>query len=285
MFRIFTFRQLACLSLFICLIMLFASLLNALSPIITANAAVQVQVPIIMYHHICDNASLWGDYVIPTTELEADFIYFKENNITPVSFAQLRAFVISGEPLPERPVVLTFDDGQKSFLTRVVPLLEKYCYPANVNVVGSLTRLYTQNGDCNDRYAYLNEADIITLSKNPLVEIGCHSYDFHTLGARRGAGRLKGEEDNSYKGAVVEDLTLFNDLYYSLTHDKAIIYAYPYGIRNDLLLELLKENHFTITLTCRESVNTLSHGSSLFELGRFNRPHGISSDYFFNKMF
>ena len=151
MFKIFTFRQLAFLSFFICIIMLFSALLNALSPILTANASANIKVPIVMYHQICDNSALWGDYVIPLKDLEEDFIYFKENDITPISLAQLQAFVLSGEPLPEKCIVITFDDGQKSFLTKVVPLLEKYGYPANINIVGSLTQLYTQNGDCNDR--------------------------------------------------------------------------------------------------------------------------------------
>lgn len=285
MFKIFTFRQLSLLSLFICIIMLIGATLNALAPVVEASVQAGVSVPVVMYHQICENSSLWGDYVIPLSELEKDFQYFKDNGITPVSFAQLRDFVQNGALLPKKPIVITFDDGQKSFLTRVVPLLEKYQYPANINIVGSLTELYTKNGDNNDCYAYLNENDIKELNSNPLIETGCHSYNLHTLGGRRGMSRLWGESDTDYEALILKDIALFNSFYYSITQNKTEIYAYPYGIRNDFLLETLKEQGFTITLTCRESVNVLKKGSDLFELGRFNRPYGINRDIFFKSMF
>ena len=238
-----------------------------------------------MYHHVCDKKALWGDYVISSQDLEEDFKYFKSNNITPISFSQLKSFVLSGTPLPERCIILTFDDGQKSFLTKVVPLLEKYNFPANVNVVGSLTELYTENGDNNDCYAYLNVADLRTLKSNPLVEIGCHTYNLHTLGKRRGAGRITGEADAEYKEMLVTDISCFNDVYFSAVNDKTDIFAYPYGIRNDFLEATLKEQGFTVTLTCRESPNVLKKGDSLYELGRFNRPYGINRECFFEKCF
>ena len=203
----------------------------------------------------------------------------------PVSFNQLKNFVLTGEALPPKCIILTFDDGQKSFLTKVLPLLEKYNYPANINIVGALTQLYTDNGDNNDCYAYLNSEDIKLLHLHQLVEIGCHSYDFHSLGTRRGASRLKNETDAEYKKIVRKDIFLFNSLYSSVTQDKTTIYAYPYGIRNDFLLEELKEQGFTVTLTCRESVNHISRGDSLYELGRFNRPYGINRELFFGKIF
>ena len=285
MFKTFTFRQLIILSIFLCLILLFSAFLNIIAPAVTANTQGSVAVPIVMYHHICDKPSLWGDYVISSDDLENDFIYFKEQGITPISFAQLKNFVLTGEALPQKCIILTFDDGQKSFLTKALPLLEKYSYPANVNIVGSLTQLYTQNGETNDCYAYLNTEDVKYLNTHPLVEIGCHSFDFHTLGKRRGAARLRNENIDDYKNIILSDISLFNDFYHTATQDKTVIYAYPYGIRNDIILETLKEHNFTVTLTCREAVNHISQGAHLYELGRFNRPHGISREQFFKKLF
>lgn len=115
MFKIFTFRQLIILSIFLCLILLFSTFLNIIAPAVTANAQGSVAVPIVMYHHICDKPSSWGDYVISSDDLENDFIYFKEQGITPISFAQLKNFVLTGEALPQKCIILTFDDGQKAF--------------------------------------------------------------------------------------------------------------------------------------------------------------------------
>ncbi len=285
MFRIFTFRQLSFLAIAISVIMLSGATLNALSPYAQVFSKNSVCVPIVMYHQISSDSALFGDYVIPLTLLEEDFSYFKENEITPVSFKDLQSFVKFGKNLPKKCVVITFDDGERTFLTKVLPLLEKYNYPANVNIVGSLTDLYTKNEDTNDRYAYLNEDDILSLSQNNLVELGCHSYNLHSLGNRKGMGKLKGEDEEKYNDIISEDIALFQTQFSRITGYKPSIMAYPYGIRNENLLQMLKNNGFSVTLTCRETVNTLTVGGDLYELGRFNRPYGISSENFFRKIF
>ena len=284
MFRLFTFKQLAITSSLLCFILLFSSLLNTASVYVPVFTKPSVCVPIVMYHQISEKKEAWGDYIVPLSLLREDFQYFKDNNIHPVSFSQLEKYVKNGVLLPENPLVITFDDGEKSFLTKVVPLLEEFSFPANVNIVGALVDLYTENGDNNDAYAYLNKDDIKTLSYNPLVEIGCHTYNLHSLTNRKGMKKLPGETSEQYKNFITEDIRLFKEKYYSLTGKTLTCFAYPFGMRSDELLEILKNEGFTITLTCRESVNTLSVGDNLYELGRFNRHYTSNSKSFFEKI-
>lgn len=284
-FKIFRFRQLAIISVFLCNIMLMGACLNAVSPYITVMSQPHINVPVIMYHQVYKSAKNCGDYIISLSTLREDFEYMRKNNITPVSFAELYNYVENGAPLPQNPVVITFDDGEKSFLTKVVPLLEEYSYPANVNVIGSLVEMYTQNGETNDSYAYLSESDIKALNENPLVEIGCHTYNLHSLTSRRGVAQLYGESDEKYCDVIKNDIEKFNELFIRLTGKAPTIFAYPYGIKNKACDHIIKNNGFTVTLTCREAVNTISPGGTLFDLGRFNRPHGISTAKFFDKIF
>lgn len=285
MFKIFTFRQIAIISAFVCLIMLLGSFLNTLAPYVAVFSQGRVKLPIIMYHQISENQSIWGDYVIPLSVLEEDFQYMKSHNITPISFEDLKRYAQKGEKLPENPIIITFDDGERSFITKVLPLLEKYKYPANMNLVGSLVELYTKNGDTDDRYAYLNETDVKVLSKNDLVTLGCHSYNLHSLSNRRGMGKLYGEGEEDYKNLINADLDKFNKEYGRITGATTDVIAYPYGIKNDTLRSIVREQGYKITLTCREEVNTISVGDSLEELGRFNRPYGVSSKSFFEKIY
>lgn len=285
MFKIFTFKQLAVISVVVCLIMLLGSLLNTLSPLVSVFAQGKLRVAVIMYHQISENQAIWGDYVIPLEALREDFEYMKKHNMNPISFKQLSAYVSKGDALPQNPVVITFDDGERSFLTKVLPLLEEYSYPANVNIIGSLVELYTQNGDTDDRYAYLNKADVKKLAQHPLVELGCHSYNLHSLSGRRGMGKTYGEGEEAYKSLIIDDLEKFMELFVGITGNKTSIIAYPYGIKNSTLTEIVSQKGFTITLTCREALNTLSVGDSLDELGRFNRPYGKSSQSFFEKIY
>lgn len=285
MFRIFTFKQIAIISFFLCLIMLLGSFFNTLSPYVAVFSQSTEKIPIIMYHQISENKSIWGEYVIPLSVLEEDFKYMKNHNITPISFEQLMLYAEKGEKLPQNPIILTFDDGERSFITKVLPLLEEYSYPANMNIVGSLVELYTKNGDTDDRYAYLNEKDIKDLAKNDLVSLGCHSYNLHSLSGRRGMGKIYGENEEAYKKLIYEDIGKFNTYFERITGAKTEIIAYPYGIKNETLKAIAREKGFKITLTCREEVNRISVGGSLEELGRFNRPYGYSSESFFDKIY
>ena len=97
--------------------------------------------------------------------------------------------------------------------------------------------------------------------------------------------RLPSESDEEYVNFIKSDIKNFDDLFYRLTGDKPTIFAYPYGIKNDHLPQILGESGYKIILTSGERVNKLSVGSPLTEIGRFNRPHGISSDTFFKKLF
>ena len=284
MFRIFSRRHVLIIAVILCSIFLFGSLFNVAVPEIAASAKAGVTVPIIMYHQVCNDPAVLGDYAITPDLLREDFEYMKAKGITPVSFEQLISYVKSGKALPENPIVLTFDDGERSFLTKVLPLLKEYSYPANVNIVGSLVELYTQNGDTDDRYAYLNEDDIRLLSNEPLVELGYHSHNLHSLSKRRGMGRLYGESDEDYARLIAEDIQSFTTLFKKLTNKSPVIAAYPYGIRNDTLQGILEANKFTVTLTCRESTNTLNVGGDLLELGRFNRPYRTSTATFFENI-
>lgn len=284
MFKILKFKQLAAVSVGLCFVMLTGSALNAFSPYIPVYSQLSETVPIVMYHQICEKESRCGDYVITVSQLREDFQYLKDNNFSPVSFKTLEDYVKTGEPLPEKPIVITFDDGERSFITKVLPLLEEYSYPANVNIVGALVELYTENGDTDDRYAYLNEQDIKELSVNPLVEIGCHTYNLHNLNKRRGMSKLPGESEEEYRAKMQKDISFFQEKFYEMTGQKTTYFAYPYGIRNDTVEDILKSMKFTVTLTCRESPNTITVGGDLYELGRFNRPFGKSSSAFFEKL-
>lgn len=284
MYKIITYKKLVIFSAILCFVMIFSAVANTFLPVISVFKEKKQEVLILMYHQVSENSSLWGDYVIPASLLKEDFEYLKNNNYTPIKIKDILDFTKGTKKLPEKAVVITFDDGQRSFLTKVVPLLEEYNYPAVVNIVGALTDLYTENGETNDKYAYLNWNDVKTLSQNPLVEIGHHSYNFHSLGYRRGMGKIYGESNSAYSEIIKTDIEKLNEKLLSNIGERPYILAYPYGIRNDTLLEIAKDENFPVTLSCRESINKISVGDELFELGRFNRPYGKSSDIYFESI-
>ena len=60
--------------------------------------------------------------------------------------------------------------------------------------------------------------------------------------------------------------------------------AFPYGVYCKDTLSIIKDMGFEAAFTCTERINYLSGDpDELYELRRFNRPHGISSEQFFKK--
>ena len=90
-----------------------------------ARAAEPVALPILMYHHISKAADQCGKHVISPQTLEGDLQYLADNGYTAVTTADLIAYVDQGKALPEKPVMITFDDGQLSVLEYALPLLER----------------------------------------------------------------------------------------------------------------------------------------------------------------
>ena len=86
--------------------------IGALGAILTVMAEDPgVRVPVIMYHAVMDDASRLGKYVISPEELESDFKWLSENGYTAILSEDLINYTENGAALPEKPILLTFDDG------------------------------------------------------------------------------------------------------------------------------------------------------------------------------
>lgn len=164
-------------------------------------------VPVLMYHYIYTASdkpsSLNVNYTIDT-DFEAQLKYLTENGYYFPSFTELRAFVDGKIALPEKSIILTFDDAQWGFFKYGVPLLEKYRVPATSFVIG------TQNG-----------ADKVRGYANPFVQFQSHSYDMHKGGGNIGHG---GVISAMTKDEIVKDL---QTSFAQVGNSNAL--AYPFG--------------------------------------------------------
>jgi peptidoglycan/xylan/chitin deacetylase (PgdA/CDA1 family) len=86
--------------------------------------------PILMYHYISDppaDADIYRkDLSVSPSRFESHLKYLKENGYQAISLDELLDFLNTGKPLPEKPVILTFDDGYADNYANAFPLLQKY---------------------------------------------------------------------------------------------------------------------------------------------------------------
>jgi peptidoglycan/xylan/chitin deacetylase (PgdA/CDA1 family) len=99
----------------------------------------RLAVPILMYHYVGDSPPAAGPQsarlTVPTAQFEAEMDYLATNGYHPVTLEEVRATMAGGEPLPSRPVAITFDDGGRDNYTVVFPILQRHGFRATFFVI------------------------------------------------------------------------------------------------------------------------------------------------------
>ena len=128
------------------------------------------RVPVIMYHDIIlarDKTSQWYDCSLD--EFKEQMKTLADAGAHPISVADLYRHLTTGSVLPDKAVVLTFDDNYQGFYDNAWPVLTEYKFPAMMFVhtgfVGSKEGLHPKM-----TYDELRE-----LMKNPLFTVGSHT--------------------------------------------------------------------------------------------------------------
>ena len=94
-----------------------------------------IDVPILTYHKVDD---VVDPLSVPPAEFEQQMKYLQENGYHSISPDQLTAYLNYGRPLPDRPVMITFDDGYVDNYVNAYPILKKYDFTATVFIVTGL---------------------------------------------------------------------------------------------------------------------------------------------------
>ena len=234
-------------------------------------------VPIIMYHSVCENNRVQSDYRVSPSVFESDLKYLYDNGYTAIYVADLVAYVYEGYALPEKPVIITLDDGYLNNLTEVLPILEKYDMCATVSVVGEFVERAEKESDPNPLYAYLTWENIRTLEDSGRIEIGNHTNSMHEIGERRGCMKLIGESEEGYDKVLSADLTALQNALTERAALTPIVFTYPFGFVSEESLPVIKKLGFLAALTCYERINYINGTrEQLYRLGRFNRTPGKS---------
>jgi peptidoglycan/xylan/chitin deacetylase (PgdA/CDA1 family) len=128
-------------------------------------------VPILMYHHIADPPPdadpIRRDLSVSPQAFEAQLRYLVGAGYQPLTLRDLTYHLALGAPLPEKPIILTFDDGYEDNYTNAYPLLKKYGFVGTFFIV-------TEPVD-KGRAGYMSWAQIEIMSSGGM-EIGSHSY-------------------------------------------------------------------------------------------------------------
>jgi len=247
---------------------------------ITVEEIASADVPILMYHHL---DSIADKNTIVTRETFEKYIKaLVDNGYTGVSFEQLVNYVENDGELPQKPIVITFDDGYLSNYEFAYPVLKKYNIKATIFIIGISVGKDTYRNTENSDYPiipHFNYAQANEMVESGIISIQSHSYDMHQIELyekllnreyRHGVLPCEGESEEEYTANFREDYIRSKTELETAVKGKSIAYAYPYGICTELSERLLQEMGVKVTLTSNYGSNIIIKGKpeSLYLLNR-----------------
>lgn len=243
-----------------------------------------IELPIAMYHSVTDEGKSPGEYVISRKRLEQDLQYLQQAGWETVTVQQVVDYVENGAPLPEHPVMLTFDDGYYNNYANAYPLLERYGMKGVLSPIGTLTEQFTQAQEApHEVWSYCTEQQLVEMAQSGVIEMQNHSFDFHELSPRRGCLRKQGEDQAAYENIFRTDTQRAQEVFAKLGIDEPICYTYPYGACNAETDALVEQCGFVSSLSCEEGINRLTHDPRcLYKLKRWNRDGRQSTEQFWS---
>ena len=98
-----------------------------------------VEIPILMYHYVSAPPggadSVRKDLSVSPERFESHLAYLRDSGYHTISLDDMMYALTQGRPLPEKPVILTFDDGYVDNYLNAFPLLSRYGMVGNFFII------------------------------------------------------------------------------------------------------------------------------------------------------
>lgn len=193
-------------------------------------------VAILCYHEV-DRP---GDkFAVTSSALKSQLAYLQKNGYHFVSLDEYIRYTRGELTLPEKSVMITFDDGYQSFYTRAYPILKQYNAPAMLAVVTSWT---DGEGKPTDVRSLATWDELRELEASGLVTVVSHSHALHKQQAIDPQGDRNGvagyhlyinqryETDDEYQARLAADMAETQRLFAEHLGHKSRAIVWPYGI-------------------------------------------------------
>ncbi len=199
------------------------------------------------YHNVKDQ---WDDdpMTVSTERLISHLSWLKAHHYHPVSVQDVLDAKAGKKPLPDKAVLLTFDDGYRNFYDKIYPVLKMFDYPAVFALVTSWMETPAgQQVDYGDqkkpREYFLSWKQVREMTASGLVEIASHSHDMHhgVVGNPQGnsqpaavtrrylAHSKQYETEGDFRRRVAEDLGRSAGIIKQRTGVAPRVMVWPYG--------------------------------------------------------
>jgi peptidoglycan/xylan/chitin deacetylase (PgdA/CDA1 family) len=236
---------------------------DSLKRIIELNVVKAKKIPVLLYHHLKREGDIAPDErenstILSVERFEEQMRHLYKNKFYTATVAELEMYIKGEILLPERTVVITFDDGYKSNADFAYPILKRYDFKAGIFLI---TRLIGESGEkeflgwdsireCGDVFTYHS-----------------HSHDLH-----------KRREDGRTDFTIATQRDALNDLVISANVINTGYFAYPHGQIGKSSRELLRTAGYRMAFGLTEAY--VAQGADLYDIPRFIVTPQVKPDLF-----
>ncbi len=188
---------------------------------------------ILCYHRFTARPVSSSTLEVTANAFEAQLTYLRDHGYHVVPLRRLEGFLAGREDLPERPVVVTVDDGYRSFIQVAFPILERFKTPATLFAYSK----FVGAGDS------LSWPQLQTLERSGLVAVEGHSKSHNDL-----SRRSRGESAAAYQRRIADEIDI-RQLARAAAGEEPRHFAYPYGAANTAVLTQMAATPWRLGLT------------------------------------
>lgn len=181
-------------------------------------------IPVLMYHSI--DYEKGNELRVPKEKFREQMKYLKDNGYITLTFDELYNFLINNKPVPEKSVVITFDDGYEDNYKNAYPILKELEFNASIFIITS-----TIDTDMN----YLTSEQLKEMDKNG-IDIESHTVNHDQL------------DKLSYEKQLVT-LKQSKDYIEKVLNKKVNYIGYPFGKWNNDTIKAAKDAGYTMAFT------------------------------------
>lgn len=205
--------------------------------------------PILEYHKVTNNPLEISDvYNVPPAEFAAQLDYLQQKGYTTITLQDFMRVLHGKGTLPDKPIILTFDDGYEDNYTEMLPILEAHNMKAVVYVI---TNEIGKPG-------YLSLEQIKDMQKRG-VEIGSHTADHLSLKML----------DDALRRYEIRDSKIFME-WSGL--ETIYSFSYPNGDYSPEILDILKSEEYLSAVTGDVGLNHIRTNPYLLKRVHIRKP-------------
>lgn len=183
------------------------------------NTKEDVIIPVLMYHNIAEEYPEGSEGANITPKLFEEHMQgILDKGYTPIFVADYYDSVQNGTPLPQNPIIVTFDDGYLSNYEIAFPILKRLNIPATIFIVTSTVGAKAEDGMVSTSHFTWEQAK--EMQKSGIIDIHSHSHTHKNM-------------TQISPAQLQEELRLSKYLIERNLEKSCFVFSYPFGGYNE----------------------------------------------------